>query len=80
MNLRKEVGIVIKSKETSSQLETVRNSCIDTMHQPVTVSLNIYPYACINKALSSISNDLRDLIPTLPGRKYISDNTSRSRV
>ena len=36
-NLRKEVGIAIKSKETSSQFESVRNSYVAIMHQPVTV-------------------------------------------
>ena len=36
-NLRKEVGITIKSKETSSQFESVRNSYVAIMHQPVTV-------------------------------------------
>ena len=37
-SLRKEVGIAIKSKETSSQLKPVRNSYISIVHQPVTVS------------------------------------------
>ena len=37
-NLRKEVGIAIKIKETSSQLEPIRHSCVAVMHQPVTVS------------------------------------------
>ena len=37
-NLRKEVGIAIKSKETSSQFESVRNSYVAIMHQPVTIS------------------------------------------
>ena len=36
-NLRKEVGIAIKSKETSSQFKSVRNSYVAIMHQPVTV-------------------------------------------
>ena len=36
-NLRREVGIAIKSKETSSQFESVRNSYVAIMHQPVTV-------------------------------------------
>ena len=36
-NLRKEVGIAIKSKETSSQFESVRNSYVAVMHQPVTI-------------------------------------------
>ena len=36
-NLRKEVGIAIKSKETSSQFESVRNSYVAIMHQPVTI-------------------------------------------
>ena len=36
-NLRKEVGIAIKSKETSSQFESVRNSYVAIIHQPVTV-------------------------------------------
>ena len=36
-NWRKEVGIAIKSKETSSQFESVRNSYVAIMHQPVTI-------------------------------------------
>ena len=36
-NLRKEVGIAIKSKETSCQFESVRNSYVAIMHQPVTI-------------------------------------------
>ena len=36
-NLRKEVGITIKSKEISSQFESVRNSYVAIMHQPVTI-------------------------------------------
>ena len=36
-NLRKEVGITIKNKETSSQFESVRNSYVAIMHQPVTI-------------------------------------------
>ena len=35
LNLRKEVGIAIKSKETSSQFESVRNCYVAIMHQPV---------------------------------------------
>ena len=35
---RKEVGIAIKSKETSSQLEPVKNSYVGIMNQPVVVS------------------------------------------
>ena len=31
------IGIAIKSKETSSQFESVRNSYVAIMHQPVTV-------------------------------------------
>ena len=40
-NLRKEVGITRKSKETSTQVELVRNSYVanlEIMHQPVTIS------------------------------------------
>ena len=40
-NLRKEVGIAIKSKETSNQLESVRNSYVAIVHQPGTVSSTI---------------------------------------
>ena len=36
-NLRKEVEIAIKSKETSSQFGSVRNSYVAIMHQPVTI-------------------------------------------
>ena len=34
----KEVGNAIKNKETSSQLEPVRNIYVAIMHQPVIVS------------------------------------------
>ena len=34
----KEVGITLKGKETSSQLEQVRNSYVAIINQPVTVS------------------------------------------
>ena len=40
LNLRKELGIAIKSKETNCQLEPVRNSYAAIMHQPVTISSN----------------------------------------
>ena len=40
-NLRKEVGIAIKSKETSSQIESIRNSYVAIMHQPVTICSTI---------------------------------------
>ena len=36
-NLRKEVGIAIKSKEKSSQFESVRNGYIAIMHVLVTI-------------------------------------------
>ena len=39
--LEKKVGVAIKSKETSSQLELVRNSYVAVMHQPVTISLTM---------------------------------------
>ena len=54
-NLRKEVGITIKSKETSSQLKPVRNSNVAIMYQPVTISSKMYPNACTNTAFSSTS-------------------------
>ena len=38
--LKKEVGIAIKSKETSNQFESVRNSYVAIMHQPVTILLS----------------------------------------
>ena len=41
LNFRKEVGIAIKSKETSCQLELVRNSYVAIMHQPVTINSTI---------------------------------------
>ena len=36
-DLRNEVGITLKSKETGSQLKPVRNCFVAIMHQPVTV-------------------------------------------
>ena len=50
-NLRKEVGIAIKSKETSSQFESVRNSYVAIMHQPVTVCSTMSSNACTNKSI-----------------------------
>ena len=44
-----------KSKETSSQLEPVKNSYVAMIHQPVIVSSNMQPNACTNKAFSSTS-------------------------
>ena len=53
--LRKEVGITVKSKGTSSQLKPVRNNYVAIMHQPVITSSNIQPNTCTSKAFSSIS-------------------------
>ena len=39
LHLRKGVEITIKSKETSSQFEPVRNSYVATLYQPVPVSI-----------------------------------------
>ena len=73
----KEVGIEIKSKETSSQLEPVRNSHVTIMHQPVTVSSNTCSQMHV-QIKHSLAH-LQDLIPTLAGIKYLSNNTSQSR-
>ena len=54
-NLRKEVGIAVKSKETSSQFESVRNSYVAIMHQPVTICSTMQSNACTNKTFSSTS-------------------------
>ena len=51
-NLRKKVGIAIKSKETSSQFESVRNSYVAIMNQPVAnYLLNHVSNACTNKSI-----------------------------
>ena len=67
-NLKKEVGIALKSKETSSQLELVRNSYVTTMHQPITDSSNICSqmHVQIQHSLAY----LQDLNPTLATVKY----------
>ena len=65
-NLRKEVGIAIKSKETSSQLEPVINSY-------VAITCN---QMCV-QTKHSLAH-LQDLIPTLVGIIYVSDNISQS--
>ena len=39
--MKKEVGIAINSKETNSYLDSVRNSHVAIMHQPVSVSSNM---------------------------------------
>ena len=53
--MRKEVGIIIKSKEPNIQFEPVRNSYIAIIYHPVTVSSNMEPNASTNKAFSSTS-------------------------
>ena len=45
----KEVGITIASKETSSQLEPVRNSYVTIMHQPVTLSSSTLAAKCMQE-------------------------------
>ena len=48
-NLRKEVGIAIKSKETSSQFESVRNSYVAIMHAPACNCLLNHVVKCMYK-------------------------------
>ena len=36
--MKKEVGITLNSKETNSYLNSVRNSYVAIVHQPVSVS------------------------------------------
>ena len=57
MNLRKEVGIIIKTKENSSQLEPDRNSCITNYNAPACNRQlkHMQPNVCTNKAFSSTS-------------------------
>ena len=78
MNLRKEVGITIKSKEASSQLKLVRNSYVAIIQQPVTVSSTMYVAKCMYVQMKHSLANLQDLIPILAGIKYISGNTSQS--
>ena len=40
MNVRKEIGIAIISKETSSKLESVRDSYVNIVQQSVAISWN----------------------------------------
>ena len=51
LNLRKEVGIALKSKETSNQLKPVRNSYVAIMHQPVIVRSNTQQFRHLNLSL-----------------------------
>ena len=76
-NLKKQVGIAMKSKETSSQLELVRNSYVTIMHQPIIDSSNTCSQMHV-QIQHSLAH-LEDLSPTLAGIKYISNNTSQSR-
>ena len=62
--MRKEVGIALKSKETSSQLEPVTNNYVAIMHQSGTCS---QMHVQIKHSLAH----LQDLIPTLAGIKYV---------
>ena len=54
-NLRKEIGITIKSKETSNQFESVRNNYVAIMHQPVTICSTCSQMHVQIKAFSSTS-------------------------
>ena len=65
-----------KSKETSSQLKPVRNSCVAIMHQPVSVTSNMESNAYINKAFPSTSTRFN---PTLTGVVTYIFYTSQSR-
>ena len=76
-NLKKEVGIAMKSKETSSQLELVRNSYIAIMHQPIIDSSNTCSQMHVQ--IQHCLAHLQALSPTLAGIKYISNNTSQTR-
>ena len=66
-----------KGKETSRQLGPVRISYVIIMHEPVTVSSNVRDqmHVQIKHSLAY----LQELILTLAGIKYISNNTSQSR-
>ena len=48
-NLRKEVGIAIKSKETSSQFESVRNSYVRSYNAPACNCLLNHVVKCMYK-------------------------------
>ena len=48
-NLRKEVGIAIKSKETSSQFESVRNSYVASYNTPACNYLLNHVVKCMYK-------------------------------
>ena len=65
MNLKNEVGIAIKSKETSSQIEPARNSHVTIMHQLVTISSNTCSQMHVRMKYSLAY--LQDLILTLVG-------------
>ena len=65
LNLKKEVGIVIKSKETSSQIEPARNSHVTIMHQIITISSNTCSQMHVHIKHSLAY--LQDLILTLAG-------------
>ena len=76
IKFEREVGIVIKSKETSSQHKSARNGYVTIMHQPVTVSSNICSQMHVQIKHSLVHP--QDLIHTLAGIKYISNNTNQS--
>ena len=63
-------------KETSSQLEPVKNRYLTIMHQPVTVSSNMEPKACTNKAFSSASTRFN---PYFGWYKIYNDSTRQGR-
>ena len=65
MNLKKEVGITIKSKETSNNLKPVRNIYATIMCQSVTVNSNTGIQTHI-QIMHSLAH-LQVLLPTLAG-------------
>ena len=70
-------GIAIKSKETSIQLEPVRNGFVTMMHHPVTPNSNTCSQMHVQ--MKHFLAHLQDSIPTLAGIIYISSNTSQIR-
>ena len=70
------MGIKIKSKGTRSQLETVRNSYVAIMHQPVTVAQTC---SQMHVPIKHSPPHLQNLPPTLAGVVTYTFYTNQSK-
>ena len=67
LDLNKEIGITINTKETRSQLKLIGNNYVTILHQPVTVSWNTCSQIHVRMYKWSILQQIWGLFPTLAG-------------